>query len=149
MMSAEERAAAVGRALGRLGRYDAPLREFEHTTYTIDIVCDQGAYFDLKRHRMMTQSPQAPTVDLGYAVPSAIDEAGFGRHYRDAVDDVQPPVAVEDRVEPHAVEAIIAAGPVEGLGEVPLEFRTELLAQAGADVVLQFAGECVAAGARA
>jgi thymidylate synthase ThyX len=85
-MSAEERTAIVGRALGRLGRFDAPLREFEHTAYTVDVVCDQGAYFDLKRHRMMTQSPQAPTVELGYAVPSAIDDAGFGREYRDAID---------------------------------------------------------------
>jgi thymidylate synthase ThyX len=85
-MTAQERAAVLGRALGRLGRFDAPLREMEHTAYTVDVVCDQGAYFDLKRHRMMTQSPQAPTVALGYAVPKAIDDAGFGREYRDAVD---------------------------------------------------------------
>ena len=58
----------------------------EHTTYTFDVVCDQGAYFDLKRHRMMTQSPQPPTVDLGYAVPRAFDEAGFGDRYREAID---------------------------------------------------------------
>jgi thymidylate synthase ThyX len=91
-MSAEDRAAAVGHALGRMGRYDAPIREFEHTTYTVDIVCDQGAYFDLKRHRMMTQSPQAPTVELGYAVPKAIDEAGIGKQYRDAIDDASDAV---------------------------------------------------------
>ncbi|MDQ7841547.1 MAG: FAD-dependent thymidylate synthase [bacterium] len=85
-MSAPERRAVIEQALGRLGRHDAPIREIEHTTYTFDIVCDQGAYFDLKRHRMMTQSPQAPTVELGYAVPRAMDEAGFGRRYRDAVE---------------------------------------------------------------
>ncbi len=85
-MSAAERLAIIETVLGRLGRHDAPLRELEHTTYTFDIVCDQGAYFDLKRHRMMTQSPQAPTVELGYAVPRAIDEAGFGERFRDAVD---------------------------------------------------------------
>lgn len=85
-MSPSERGMVIERSLGRLDRFDAPLREFEHTTYTVDIVCDQGAYFDLKRHRMMTQSPQAPTVDLGYAVPRAIDEAGFGRRFRDAID---------------------------------------------------------------
>ncbi|OFX32576.1 MAG: hypothetical protein A2Z07_03680 [Armatimonadetes bacterium RBG_16_67_12] len=85
-MRTAERLAVIEQALGRLDRHDVPLRELEHTTYTVDIVCDQGAYFDLKRHRMMTQSPQAPTVDLGYAVPRAIDEAGVGRHYRDAIE---------------------------------------------------------------
>lgn len=85
-MSASKRRAVIDQALGRLGRHDVPIREIEHTTYTFDIVCDQGAYFDLKRHRMMTQSPQAPTVELGYAVPRAMDEAGFGRPYRDAVE---------------------------------------------------------------
>ncbi len=85
-MSASERRATIEQALGRLGRHDVPIREIEHTTYTFDIVCDQGAYFDLKRHRMMTQSPQAPTVELGYAVPKAIDEAGLGQRYRDAVE---------------------------------------------------------------
>jgi thymidylate synthase ThyX len=85
-MTPAERLAAIEEVLGRLDRHDTPLRELEHTTYTFDIVCDHGAYFDLKRHRMMTQSPQAPTVALGYAVPRAIDEAGLGRRYRDAID---------------------------------------------------------------
>jgi thymidylate synthase ThyX len=81
-----QRAAVIQAALGRLGRHDAPLRELEHVTYTFDIVCDQGAYFDLKRHRMMTQSPQAPTVDLGYAVPRAITEAGLETAFRAAIE---------------------------------------------------------------
>ncbi len=85
-MSPAERRAAIEQALGRLDRHDAPVRELEHTTYTFDIVCDQGAYFDLKRHRMMTQSPQPPTVELGYAIPRAVDEAGFGERYREAID---------------------------------------------------------------
>lgn len=85
-MAATERQAVIETVLGRLGRHDAPLRELEHTMYTFDIICDQGAYFDLKRHRMMTQSPQAPTVELGYAVPRAIDEAGVGDQFRDALD---------------------------------------------------------------
>ena len=85
-MTAPERTALLEHALGRLGRHDVPIREMEHTTYTFDIVCDQGAYFDLKRHRMMTQTPQPPTVDLGYAVPRAMDEAGCGRRFRDAIE---------------------------------------------------------------
>jgi thymidylate synthase ThyX len=85
-MSPAERLRVIEATLGRLERHDTPLRELEHTSYTFDVVCDQGAYFDLKRHRMMTQSPQAPTVELGYAVPRAIDEAGFGDRFRDAID---------------------------------------------------------------
>ncbi|MGH2372171.1 MAG: FAD-dependent thymidylate synthase [bacterium] len=101
-MSTAERTAVIEQALGRLGRYDAPLRETEHTTYTFEITCDQGAYFDLKRHRMMTQSPQPPTVDLGYAIPRAIDEAGLGERYREALDratDAYHAVAVDHPLE--------------------------------------------------
>lgn len=85
-MTPEARRSVIAEALDRLRRHDAPIRELEHTTYTFDIVCDQGAYFDLKRHRMMTQSPQLPTVDLGYAVPRAFDDAGMGAAYRDAIE---------------------------------------------------------------
>ncbi|MDR7534630.1 MAG: FAD-dependent thymidylate synthase, partial [Armatimonadota bacterium] len=85
-MPPQQRAAIIEEALRRLQRHDAPIRELEHVTYTFDIVCDQGAYFDLKRHRMMTQSPQAPTVDLGYAVPRAIAAASLEGAFRAALD---------------------------------------------------------------
>ncbi|MDR7543058.1 MAG: FAD-dependent thymidylate synthase [Armatimonadota bacterium] len=95
------RLAVIAAALERLDRFDTPLRELEHTSYTFDIVCDQGAYFDLKRHRMMTQSPQAPTVDLGYAVPRAIDDAGLGRRFRETVDRATEAYRVIARDLPH------------------------------------------------
>ncbi|MEJ5225370.1 MAG: FAD-dependent thymidylate synthase, partial [Anaerolineales bacterium] len=72
--------------LGRLGRYDVPLRELEHTAYTFDLVMDQGAYAEFKRHRMMTQTPQRQTAALGYATPRLMDESGFGGDYRRAMD---------------------------------------------------------------
>ncbi len=53
---AEARAGLAGDLLGRLGKFDIPLRELEHTTYTFDVLMDQGAYFEVKRHRMMTQN---------------------------------------------------------------------------------------------
>ena len=80
-MTAEQRAALAHAALGRLERYDVPLRELEHVTYTFDAVMDQGGFFEIKRHRMMTQSPQRLTCDLGYAVPRAIEEAGLRPDY--------------------------------------------------------------------
>jgi thymidylate synthase ThyX len=79
--SPEQRRALAGEALGRLDRYDVPLRELEHVSYTFDAVMDQGGYFEIKRHRMMTQSPQRLTCRLGYAVPRAFDDAGLRAEY--------------------------------------------------------------------
>ena len=86
-MTPEQRTALAHEALGRLGRYDVPLRELEHITYTFDALMDQGGYFEIKRHRMMTQSPQRLTCQLGYAVPRAIDEAGVRADYDDAMQN--------------------------------------------------------------
>lgn len=72
--------------LGRLGRYDVPLRELEYCTYTFDLVMDQGAYAEFKRHRMMTQTPQRLTTRLGYATPRLMVEAGFGSRYEAAME---------------------------------------------------------------
>jgi thymidylate synthase ThyX len=72
--------------LKRLGRFDIPLRELEHTSYTFDLVMDQGAYAEFKRHRMMTQTPQRLTCALGYATPRRFVESGFDGEYRRAMD---------------------------------------------------------------
>jgi thymidylate synthase ThyX len=72
--------------LGRLGKYDMPLRELEYSSYTFDLIMDQGAYAEFKRHRMMTQTPQKLTARLGYATPSLITEAGFGTQYEAAME---------------------------------------------------------------
>jgi thymidylate synthase ThyX len=80
-MSADERWQVIEEALGHRGDFDVPLRELEHTTLTLECVMDQGAYFDVKRHRVMTQTPQPLSVELGYAVPQVIVEAGFAAEY--------------------------------------------------------------------
>jgi thymidylate synthase ThyX len=72
--------------LKRLGRYDIPLRELEHIHYTFDLLMDQGAYAEFKRHRMMSQTPQRLTCALGYAVPRRMAEAGFEGEYRRALE---------------------------------------------------------------
>ena len=72
--------------LGRLGKFDVPLRELEYCTYTFDLVMDQGAYAEFKRHRMMTQTPQRLTTRLGYAIPLLITEAGFRSEYEAAME---------------------------------------------------------------
>ncbi|HSL42556.1 MAG TPA: FAD-dependent thymidylate synthase [Anaerolineales bacterium] len=72
--------------LGRLGKFDVPLRELEYSTYTFDLVMDQGAYAEFKRHRMMTQTPQRLTTRLGYATPKLFTEAGFAPKYEAAMN---------------------------------------------------------------
>jgi thymidylate synthase ThyX len=72
--------------LGRLGKFDVPLRELEYCSYTFDLVMDQGAYAEFKRHRMMTQTPQRLTTRLGYATPLLITEAGFSPQYEAVMD---------------------------------------------------------------
>jgi thymidylate synthase ThyX len=64
------------------GKHDMPLRELEYAGYTFDLILDQGGYFELKRHRMMTQTPQPLSTLLGYALPRAIVEAGVEQPYR-------------------------------------------------------------------
>jgi len=72
--------------LGRLGKFDIPLRELEYASYVFDLVMDQGAYAEFKRHRMMTQTPQRLTTRLGYATPRLMTESGFGSPYEAAMD---------------------------------------------------------------
>ncbi len=78
----EEQARLTTELLGRLGRFDIPLRALEHAVYTVEAVLDQGAYFELKRHRMMTLTAQRLSTRHGYAVPRLIEGAGLGREYR-------------------------------------------------------------------
>jgi thymidylate synthase ThyX len=82
----KERAELADTLLKRLDRFDTPLRELEYSTYTFDLVMDQGAYAEFKRHRMMTQTPQRLTTRLGYAIPLLVTEAGFGSKYEAAME---------------------------------------------------------------
>jgi len=67
------------------GKFDQPLREFEFAQMTFDLVMDQGAYFEFKRHRMMTQTAQSLTPNLSFAIPRAITEAGCEADYTAAM----------------------------------------------------------------
>ena len=105
-----ERVQLAESLLGRLSRYDAPLRELEHTCYTFDLLLDQGAYAEFKRHRMMTQTPQALTARLGYALPRRIAEAGFEVPYFSAM---QAAAEMYERLagwNPHVAAYIVPNG---------------------------------------
>jgi thymidylate synthase ThyX len=77
----EERKNFVKELMETAESHATPLRELEHVNFTFDIVLDQGAFYEVKRHRMMTLTPQALTTALGYAIPSLIERAGLTEEY--------------------------------------------------------------------
>jgi thymidylate synthase ThyX len=96
--------------LGRLGKYDIPLRELEYSPYLFDLVMDQGAYAEFKRHRMMTQTPQKLTTRLGYATPRLIKESGFGAQYEAAMDAAAQMYEKLYRVSPSLAQYVVPNG---------------------------------------
>jgi thymidylate synthase ThyX len=72
--------------LGGRDRFDTPGRSLEHSSFSFEVVLDQGAYLELKRHRMMSQTPQRLSTRLGYAVPRLITEAGLEESYRASME---------------------------------------------------------------
>jgi thymidylate synthase ThyX len=104
--------------LGRIGKYDVPLRELEYCTYMFDLIMDQGAYAEFKRHRMMTQTPQKLTTRLGHATPSLIAEAGFRSQYEAAMES-----------STRMYEKLYQDDPIVAQYAVPNGFNRRVLAQ--------------------
>ncbi|MCC6367474.1 MAG: FAD-dependent thymidylate synthase [Bryobacterales bacterium] len=75
----------IGTALGSRTRRDELLREFRSAPYVFDIVMDIGAYRDLHRHRRCQQFRQPYSGGLGYDTPAAVDAAGTGAVYHEAM----------------------------------------------------------------
>ncbi len=69
----------------RQNRFHKPGRALENTTYTFDIVGDYAAFYDLQRHRTLTQQRQLMTPYYGITVPEEIIETGFAEKYRAAM----------------------------------------------------------------
>jgi len=115
-MSQEKKEEIIDESLKRRKKFDAPLRELEHVYYTFDILMDYGAFRDIQRHRMCTQSNQEVTVVHGYDMPPEIREAGLEDKFKRAV---------EGSVE--AFEKIAKEFPEEAQYVVPLCFRKRVL----------------------
>lgn len=80
-LSQDKTAALVSDLMTDRGKFDQPLREFEYAQMMVEVVMDQGAYFEFKRHRMMTQTVQPLSTALGFAVPTGITESGCEGDY--------------------------------------------------------------------
>jgi thymidylate synthase ThyX len=102
--------ALAGDIFGKLGRHDIPLRETEHASYLFDVVVDQGGYFELKRHRMMTQTPQPLTTRLGYAVPRRIVSAGLEGLFRGAMEMAAQAYETLAEYNPHVASYVVPNG---------------------------------------
>ncbi len=88
----------------------------EYARYTFELVLDQGAYFELKRHRMMTQTPQPLGTSLGYTIPRWISLAGMEADYRSAMESAAQTYAAIHAFFPQAASYV-----------VPNAFRRRLL----------------------
>ena len=81
-MSAETKERVVDEYLKRRGRHDAPGRALERIACTVEMTMDYGAYRDIQRHRMATQTTQPLTPLLGYEMPPEFERFGYGGQYR-------------------------------------------------------------------
>ena len=86
-MSADERAGLVRAYVGdRTNRRHKPGRAFERVSYRFDVLSDYGAFRDLQRHRMLTIEWQPLSPRHGYVVPDAVQQAGYGEDFDEAME---------------------------------------------------------------
>lgn len=93
--------------LGKLDDHDNPVREMEYAQISFDLIIDQGAYYELKRHRMMAQTPKLFSPQLGYAIPKIISEAGLLDNYQTAMEKAKETYYAIHEIHPHAAAYIL------------------------------------------
>ena len=71
----------VDEYLKRRGRHDAPGRAWERVFCTVEMTLDYGAYRDVQRHRMATQTTQGLTPALGFEMPADFEVFGYAEKY--------------------------------------------------------------------
>lgn len=98
------------------GYTDPPLRSIEHLYFTFDVLVDYGAFRDIQRHRMATQTTQRLTCAHGFDVPDLLDQFGFRGRFEDAMHRA---------AEAH--ESLAADHPEEAQYVVPLAYRKRVL----------------------
>lgn len=72
--STDDMLGLLRRSMAAVGPFDPLARAFEHLNYLVEITVDYGAWRDIQRHRIASQTAQELTPDLGYTVPGLIDE---------------------------------------------------------------------------
>jgi len=85
-MEKKEKEKIVDEFLKRMDKHDWPMRELEHVNYTFDILVDYGAFRDIQRHRVCTQTNQDLTVDHGFSIPQEIIDIGLKEKFNDCMN---------------------------------------------------------------
>ncbi len=109
-LSGTERTALINQLMNSRGRFDQPLREFEYAHMMFEVVMDQGAYFEFKRHRMMTQTVQTLTPSLGFAVPALLQKAGCEEMYLTAMRQAAAAYNMTAEMYPDAASYLVPNG---------------------------------------
>jgi thymidylate synthase ThyX len=107
-MSQSEKEAIIDEALKRRNSMEQPLRELEHIYYTYDILMDYGAFRDIQRHRMCTQTNQLVTCDHGYEIPEKIKELNLTDKYILAMDASREAYEIIKKDFPFEAQYIVA-----------------------------------------
>lgn len=115
-MSKEEKEKIINESLNKMDDHDWPMREFEHTYYTFDILINYGAFRDIQRHRICTQTNQEFNCDYGYDLPEDIVEAGFESEFKSCMEMAE-----------NAYKKISEKFPMEAQYIIPLAFRKRVL----------------------
>ena len=115
-LSDTRRAQVIDEYLCRRGPHDAPLRALEHLTYTFEVLVDYGAYRDIHRHRMATQTRQLPSPQHGYSTPEDIIRYGLQDEFDAAMAQAATTYEQLAREQPHLALYIL-----------PLAYRCRVL----------------------
>jgi len=82
-MDVDTKERVVDEYLKRRGKHDAPGRALERLSCTVEMTMDYGAYRDIQRHRMATQTTQALTPALGHERPPEYETFGYAAQYEE------------------------------------------------------------------
>ena len=115
-LSEAQRERIIDAYLSRRGPHDQPLRALEHLSYTFDVLLDYGAFRDIQRHRMATQTRQDLSIDHGYSMPREIVASGL----RDTFAACMTRAA-------DAYTRIVRDFPMEASYVLPLAYRLRVL----------------------
>jgi thymidylate synthase ThyX len=115
-LSEEDKEKLIDTYLKKMTQHDWPMRELEHINYTFDILVDYGAFRDIQRHRICTQTNQEPTVEHGYDIPEEIIDAGFKEQFESCMKKAE-----------EAYRQIVKKFPREAQYIVPLAFKKRTL----------------------
>lgn len=126
-MKDEEKQELIKKSLQKLGKFDSPLREFEHAYYTFDILIDYGAFRDIQRHRIVTQTNQDFTPIYGFDIPKEVEEAGLDKDFVECMKNAK-----------NAYRIISDEFPKEAQYVLPMAFKKRLLFKANLRELFHF-----------